>query len=373
MKMAVMTKGRLRARTRRLIRRFRPTRLFGLLGARGILKMAEVKLLGRYASTYCYNPPDTVFLELTNHCQLKCEYCYRENADLMNPDQGLMSYEKFTKVVDQLRGVRRLYLCWGGEVTLHKDLVRMLQYVKDQRIAKRFGIVSNGMLLRPALADRILASGISFIAISLDGSDAETHESIRLGSDFATIVENMHYLATHAKPGTEISANGVVTTRNLESMAALPVLLKKIGVRRLMAQSMLDHTEATQGLRIEDPAELISALEETCRVNGIQFTYAAMPAKVICADPFRSFGITWDGKLTPCCNIQNEGLRDDAFVATGRFWNSPEMRAWRERILRRDYPGICHGHCEIAPGAVRNHARRDVSFVQLNTPSSALE
>ena len=324
--------------------RFNPRRIIDLLGFRGLLKALEVKLLSASASTYCYNFPDTVYLEITNRCQLRCKYCYRLHPDLMNPEQGFMSYDDFVRSAEQIRGVRRLYLSMGGEPVLHRDIVRMLWYVRDNRIARTFGFVSNGMLITPGVADDILRTKPHFIDISFDSPDAGVIESIRVGTDFETLTGNIRYLASHAAPETRIEINTVITTDNLVSLERMPEFLHDLGVKCLRTQQMMVRTGDAAELRSAEPSELVNLLTEKCRRLGIEFHYDPMLPKTVCMWPFRSVGITWDGKISPCCYIETIGLNREPFDFKG-MWNGPEMRSWRRNMLKMEYPEICHKYC----------------------------
>ena len=335
---------RLKYDAMRLAARFNPRRIIGLVGMKGLLKALEIKLLGKHASTFCYNFPDTVYMEITNRCQLNCTYCYRHQPDLMNPDQGFMPYEKFVHIVDQIKGVRRLYLSMGGEPVLHKDMVRMLQYVSDNTIAKTFGFTTNGMLITPEVADKILATQPGFINVSFDSPDAGVLEKVRIGTDFRTLTDNIRYLAEYAPPGVRIEVNTVITADNLESLRTMPEFLDELGVPCLLTQQMIVRSGDMEDLSSDEPVELITLLTEKCRSLGIEFHYEPMLPKTICMWPFRSIGITWDGKITPCCYIETIGLNREPFAFEG-MWNGGEMRKWRQDMLAMNYPEICYRYC----------------------------
>ena len=94
------------------------------------------------------------------------------------------------------------------------------------------------------------------------------------------------------------------------------------------------------------PRELKQLLEEKCKKYGIDFRYYPRIPKTICLDPFIFCLITCDGKISPCCNIKTQGLNIEPFQFKG-FWNSHALRAWRQKMLDRDYPPVCIKNCDI--------------------------
>ena len=90
-------------------------------------------------------PPVCLYLEVTNRCNLLCETCPRTFETLEPPAD--MSWELFTRIVDQVPNVARVVLHGVGEPMLVKDLPRMVRYLKDRGTYVLFN--TNGTLLQP--------------------------------------------------------------------------------------------------------------------------------------------------------------------------------------------------------------------------------
>ena len=326
--------------------RFNPARLYELLGFAGMIKIFEITLLRRFAFTHCYHLPDTISIEATNRCQLKCAYCFWRDEGFINPELGDMGYEDFVRVAKQIKGVRRLWFSGGGEPLLNKDLVKMLRFVRSRKIARRFGLNSNGLLLTPEITDQILNAAPDFIWISFDSPDPEIYESIARGAKFEIVKEHIRYLAKKAKPFTKVVVNAVITDENRESMRLMPEWLRRKGVRFLHVQRAmvppLDRSRSPVG----DLNEWISDLRNRCKRVGIHFEYDPMRTKKICHAPFRWINITWDGKITPCHMIERLSIGNSPFDFT-TAWNGQKIRDWRKRILRGDTTEVCRSHCRI--------------------------
>ena len=70
-------------------------------------------------------PPVCLYLEVTNRCNLLCETCPRTFEDLEPPAD--MSWDLFTRIVDQVPAVARVVLHGVGEPMLVKSLPRIIR------------------------------------------------------------------------------------------------------------------------------------------------------------------------------------------------------------------------------------------------------
>src|SRR5208282_1276921 len=76
--------------------------------------------------------PVCLYLETTNRCNLLCTICPRTFEEL-EPEAD-MSWELFTKLVDQFASVKRVVLHGVGEPMLVKDLPERIEYLKRRNI-----------------------------------------------------------------------------------------------------------------------------------------------------------------------------------------------------------------------------------------------
>src|ERR1019366_771992 len=109
-------------------------------------------------------PPVCLYLEVTNRCNLLCETCPR-TFEALEPAAD-MSWELFTKIVDQGPDVARAGLHGGGEPMLVKSLPRMIRYLKDRGVYVLFN--TNGTLLAPKQRQPLIDTGLDELRVSLD-------------------------------------------------------------------------------------------------------------------------------------------------------------------------------------------------------------
>ncbi len=125
----------------------------------------------------------TVWLHITNACNLDCPYCYvRKSSASMSEAIGLQTIEKIFQTAQQ-RGFRQVKLKYaGGEATLHFNLVKRL-VLQAQKLSAETGmgldqvVLSNGVHLRPEDAKWLKTHGLRLM-ISLDGIGA-VHDRLR--------------------------------------------------------------------------------------------------------------------------------------------------------------------------------------------------
>jgi radical SAM protein with 4Fe4S-binding SPASM domain len=147
------------------------------------------RLIADTMSAYRKSFPRTVRVETTNHCQAACTFCPR---DSIGRKKTFMSQELFESIVEQCveGGCRLMHLHGFGEPLLDKQLPERIRFCKQAGIRK-VKIFTNGDLLKGALAERLIESGVDEIKISIDGADSKEFNSLRVGLDYKKVLENV--------------------------------------------------------------------------------------------------------------------------------------------------------------------------------------
>jgi len=124
-------------------------------------------------------PLNTLYLYLTEGCNLRCRHCWVEpphqSAKRQYPSLDL---DLFRSILKQARplGLSSAKLT-GGEPLMHPQIREILEILRNEKL--RFTVETNGVLCTPELAQDLLRSGLYHISVSLDGADADTHEWVR--------------------------------------------------------------------------------------------------------------------------------------------------------------------------------------------------
>ena len=123
--------------------------------------------------------PMLVFWETTGACMLACRHC-RASATPV-PPPGQLSHDEGIDLIDQVAGFGRPYpilVLTGGDCLLRPDLFDLVGYAVARGVPVCLS-PSVTPLLTPATIERIAASGVRAVSISLDGAQPATHDGIR--------------------------------------------------------------------------------------------------------------------------------------------------------------------------------------------------
>ena len=121
-------------------------------------------------------PPFMVSYSITTKCNLKCKHCYSESIEQASP--GELSTEDAFRLIDDLsRWGIGLLIIDGGEPLCREDMLDVVKYASMRGIRTTIG--SNGTLIDKRTAKKMVEAGAMAVAISVDGADAQTHDSFR--------------------------------------------------------------------------------------------------------------------------------------------------------------------------------------------------
>jgi sulfatase maturation enzyme AslB (radical SAM superfamily) len=133
-----------------------------------------------------YFLPTRSTLFLTNKCNLKCDFCYRNNNDIedfpdMNLDIVKTLYDKFPTIMSSC-------CCGIGEPLLSSNLYPIMEYLK--KIKKVIGLITNGVLLREHLKE-LIKQKPAYISVSLNASNEQRFFERSKTHDFNNVVRGL--------------------------------------------------------------------------------------------------------------------------------------------------------------------------------------
>ena len=120
--------------------------------------------------------PAVIAWEITRRCELKCRHCRGAARDCDYVDE--FSTEECFKTIDSLAEFSKpMIILTGGEPLMRDDIFEVAQYATDQGC--RVVMATCGHLLTADVAQKMKASGIMAVAVSLDAATAEAHDEFR--------------------------------------------------------------------------------------------------------------------------------------------------------------------------------------------------
>jgi radical SAM protein with 4Fe4S-binding SPASM domain len=123
--------------------------------------------------------PLLVDLELASICNLRCPMCYTISKEFRkHVNAKVMDFDLFTRVIDEIAGkVPAIRLSLRGESTVHPKFIECVRYARDAGI-KEISTLTHGGRLTIDFFKQIQEAGISWITVSIDGTD-EVYNRIR--------------------------------------------------------------------------------------------------------------------------------------------------------------------------------------------------
>ena len=168
--------------------------------------------------------PRIVAWEVTRSCNLNCVHCRASSHSGPYPHE--LNTGKAKQVLDQISEVGRpIIILTGGEPLLRKDVFTLAEYGTEKGLRMVMG--TNGTLITPDIAKKIMASGIKRVSVSLDGATAERHDAFRqVDGCFDRALKGVACLK---EQGVEFQINTTITKHNVFELKALLDLAVRLG------------------------------------------------------------------------------------------------------------------------------------------------
>lgn len=309
---------------------------------------------------------EAIQIEVTTRCTNRCVMCPRVALAEEWPEMDL-AWEAFERLAAAFDRAQHVHLQGWGEPLLHPRLFDMVAVAKGAGC--RVGLTSNGMRLTPEVGKRLLELDLDLIAISIAGATRETHEGIRVGSDFPLILENVRrFLSLRAAMGSnrpKMEFSYLMIKPNMEELPKAVELAASLGVEELYTIN-LDYVVTPQhdDLKVfacpplrETFVRIVEQARAIARRSGLTFRpYPLDPEEVaICeGNPLKILFVACDGWVSACTYLGLSGRTSIPRYFEGRavtvprlrfgnvlqqdlmdVWNSPAYRAFRQQFERR--------------------------------------
>lgn len=327
--------------------------------------------------------PSYVQIEPVGACNLRCKMCpinYRDDQPL-HGNRRYMEYDLYTRIVDQFTNLKTLHLQGLGEPMLHPQFFDMIAYAVNKGI--RVTTNTNLTLLTPARAEQCITSGLHTLHFSIDGTDAETYENIRLNAHFDKVISNLENLVEAKKRMSSslphLHMVMVIMRQNLEQLPELVRLARKYGAEEVFAQQLshdfgdpafhkkfqpLNTYVHEQSLLYEEPQKIEKYFGEAkalAQEYGLVLRLprsrprphpAERPGRERCDWPWTGAYVSFQGYAMPCCMAStpetvNFGLINEKNL--GEVWNGEAYNTFRDQLSSNEPPEICK-FCSIYNG-----------------------
>jgi MoaA/NifB/PqqE/SkfB family radical SAM enzyme len=281
-------------------------------------------------------------------CNLRCVMCPWADMRSKLANHGMMSPEIWDAIRPYLPDMVSIDFTGGGEPLLQPHLPEWL--AEAHAAGCETGFLSNGMLLDETRLKPMLAAGVNWICISMDGATAEMYNQIRLGADFERVCRNVARIAALRSGNTpKTMINFVIMKMNVHQMEEIVRLAARLGIDQVnFKQCDVIRGEHGKGLGLFGSRETREIRRLTRSVNkarrlakklGIATTaFAFIPHELpVCEqDPCHSMFIRYDGTVAPCINLALGGpttfLGKDIVMPSVKYGRLPDddlLDLWR--------------------------------------------
>jgi radical SAM protein len=251
-----------------------------------------------------------VYWEITRACALACRHCRAEASPA--PDPGQLNFDEGVGLLRQIRefgGPLPQLILTGGDPLERPDLFALIDEARSMGIGVSITPAATPALTREVLV-KLQGHGVEGLGLSLDGSTAARHDSIRgVPGTFDRTIQAMHWAKELGMP---LQVNTLVSAETADDIPAVYELLKTCGVTRwsLFFLISVGRGNLLQPLSPEDGEKLMSWIYDTSLIAPfIVATTEAPSYRRVALERMRADGMT--GEQIKRSNASRSfGIRD---------------------------------------------------------------
>ena len=263
-------------------------------------------------------------------CNFKCTYCIfsieKEKRGFIS-DKVFMDLALYKKCIDDMtkfpNKIKVLRFVGIGEPLLHKDIVEMVSYAVEKKVANTVEILTNGLLLTPKMSDALIKTGLTRLVVSLQGTSKEKYKKVcQVDIDFDGFVANLKYFFAH-KGKAQMYLK--IVDSALDGKKDEKLFYEIFG-------------DISDTIAIEHTVPIHSGIDYDKVLKGkeMSVTQFGLPVSEvkICPQPFFTMQINPDGKVVPCYSFEYPIITGDTNVqSVVEIWNGKTIREFRRKML----------------------------------------
>lgn len=317
-------------------------------------------------------------IEITYACNLRCRMCYLNDGRKQKNLKPDMTEEQIKKIIDQMPPKTLIGLT-GGEIFTKPYIFHLIDYATQYHYCN---IVTNGTLITPAIAKKIVESKLLVVGISIDGPRV-IHDQIR--GKIGAFKKSIHAIKMiqqekrkQNKQTPKIDLKIVILPENYRYIKEIFQLCKKLKVdfftisvlksspiqlsppvlpliKQSMYQTIIQPQESINISLLQREIEWIVKQKSGVRVR---FYPRHLPLRLIdyyqgstgindydpCTFPWASFNVAPGGDLFPCISLNIGNVKNTHIL---KLWNSEKMRQFRLKLKKNSIFPACHGCCNL--------------------------
>ena len=283
--------------------------------------------------------PSQVIIDVTELCNLACTHCPHPEFKKSEHYAGrTLDPALVAKAIGEVAGagqgvVQQVRFTSEGEPLLHQSIFSMLADAVT-RSGTLVSLTTNGVLLTADRIDRLLATGISFVDISIDAFTPDTYARIRVRGDLSVTQANVERLIDRARASsspTRVVVSYIEQPDNASETDAFERFWREAGAHEVAVRRL--HSAAGAMIPVADLLRRRAAVE----------------VRRPCVYPWERIVLTPRGTLAFCPADWTHGssMADFRDTTIAELWTSARYAALRQAHLTNDYSA--HGFCGQCP------------------------
>lgn len=295
--------------------------------------------------------PGTVYLHVSNNCNLHCLGCYSEN-DQRN-HSGDESTDHMKGYLDELAKTRVANLVIsGGEPLIRKDIHELMAYAR-QKGFDHITLITNGTMGDEALFEKLAAS-LDVMAVSLDTYASDCPAFLRDEGIFDEIMENIKKMQA---AGLLVSILPTIHHKNIQALDRYVRLAQELKTQISFSVYSTDMSSLYDDYRLtQDDLKMISNhfSQSDIQIQDVPINNT-LEGKKHCGTGCHTLSISADGKVYPCHLLMEESfcmgdLNQEKLKDVVQRWEG-QKNPWEVDVSEVDqcrqceYRYLCGGGC----------------------------
>ena len=196
------------------------------------------------------NELTSLTLQLTKKCNFNCLFCGQAVSRIVKKEQASLSRVKISEIIKdaQKLGVNIIQLT-GGEPTLRKDLISIIQEISSYNI--KSNLLTTTYFMDKKYCNKLIDAGLSQLSVSFHSPYEKNHDKVcgKAGS-YKKLNKNITYFKL-IKPEIEVQITYTTHSLNFNSAYKMLVLAKELSVDTIsFSQTVFSHNRINTNLRL---------------------------------------------------------------------------------------------------------------------------
>lgn len=320
--------------------------------------------------------PVTLEINPTNLCNLSCKFCHGFQGGLTQKKSKELSQDTCLRIIKEASnlGVKEVHIAGDGEPLVKKPVFKSL--VKSIKEHKMTGtLTTNGTLFTPELVELMVKLNWDLITISLESSDARTHDRLTgKKNSYDCAIKSIklfdYYKKRFKKNKPIIKFSTILMEKNKRQLHKIIELAHELGVKSVSFEPLVTNNNP-EIKKMEIKRKDINKLEEELKKikasahkhkihTNIEFIgknkntiTKDLPAvsedkpvqkgfpQPYCYQPWYKIVIRPDGKVQPCCNFYDKNAESVYKKDLKGIWLGRYFTRIREDILNNKSHKAC--------------------------------